>query len=289
MARRASIRVAFTMIDLLLSARSEIGHVRRGNEDAWAADPDAGVVVVADGMGGHPAGEIASRLAADEVVRRLAGQRPGRRDSQRDPSPSLPDDSSSPGEKMHASTGDGMAEAVRMANLRILEDGEDHPERRGMGTTLTALRVDRERGAFRIGHVGDSRAYVFREGALTPLTRDDSPLQEEVEAGRMTREEARVHPMSNVLSKALGTRRDVEPQVVEGSADPGDLFLLCSDGLTTVLSEERMAEILREGAGARPEEVADRLVEETLDRGAPDNVTVAVVRIRDAAGGPEGS
>jgi len=277
------------MIDLLLSTRSEIGHVRRGNEDAWAADPEAGVVVVADGMGGHPAGEVASRLAADEVVRCLSGPRSGRPDSPRDPSPSSPGESSSPGKKMPSAAGDGMAEAVRSANLRILEDGEDHPERRGMGTTLTALRVDRERGAFRIGHVGDSRAYLFRKDALTPLTRDDSPLQEEVEAGRMTREEARIHPMSNVLSKALGTRKDVEPQVVEGSARPGDIFLLCSDGLTTVLSEERMAEILQNGARETLKEVADRLVEETLHRGAPDNVTVAVVRIRDADGGHRGS
>lgn len=169
-----------------------------------------------------------------------------------------------------------MAEAVVDANRRILEHGRRNPERRGMGTTLTVLEVDPDGGRFVIGHVGDSRAYRMRNGALEPLTHDHTPLYEKVRTGRMSREAARVHPLSHVLSQALGIREDVEPQIVTGEVRAGDLFLLCTDGLVAVLSEERIEDLLDPGE-ASPERLCEHLVEETNAGGGPDNVTVALL------------
>lgn len=254
------------MISIQLAGRTDVGNARDRNEDEWAADEDLGVVVVADGMGGHPAGGVASRLAVQALLSSLATDEP--------------EPASSPASEDRGA-GERMAEAVREANRQILRHTEEHPTRQGMGTTLTALRIDRASESFQVGHVGDSRAYVIRDGSLTPLTHDDTPLQREVEAGSLSREEARVHPLGHVLSQALGTTSEVDPEIVEGRARPGDLFLLCSDGLTAVLSEDRIEGILREAGDAEPEEVAERLIRETLEGGAPDNVTVALVRVEE--------
>ena len=257
------------MTALRSSGTTHVGRVRGRNEDAWASDPERGLAVVADGMGGHPAGHVASRLAVDAVIDFLGD---GEEGSDVDP-------------------GERMAEAVRSANQKILERGRRMPEQQGMGTTLTVLRVDEEKGRYHIGHVGDSRAYLLREGTLTPLTRDHSPLQERVDAGLLTREEARVHPLGHVLSQALGTEPRVDPQVVGGDVRPGDLFLLCSDGLNAVLPEERIEEILAtglaegEGKGEKHPPPGDldplgqNLVDAVLDEGAPDNVTVVLLLV----------
>ncbi|MFW6199437.1 MAG: PP2C family protein-serine/threonine phosphatase [Gemmatimonadota bacterium] len=257
------------MTTLQLSGTTHSGRVRGRNEDAWASDRGLGLAVVADGMGGHPAGHVASRLAVDTILD-FFGNRDG--GSGRD-------------------AGEDMAKAVRSANRQILDRGRKNPEQQGMGTTLTVLRVDEEEGRYYIGHVGDSRAYLFRGQSLTPLTRDHTPLQERVDIGLLTREEARVHPLGHVLSQALGTQTRVEPQVVDGEVRPGDLFLLCSDGLNAVLSEERIEEILVRGLadegenGVAPDDLhslGDELVEAVLDEGAPDNVTVVFVHVTES-------
>lgn len=253
---------------LELAGRTHMGRVRDRNEDHWTADEGLGLVAVADGMGGHPAGDVASRLAVETVVQELSGSGGSRSPSSR----------TSEGE----GAGGRMAEAVRSANRRILEDGEENPERMGMGTTLTVLTLDPEEGRYRVAHVGDSRAYLLRDASLEPLTRDQTPLQREVDAGRMTREEARVHPMSNVLAQALGTAPEVDPQVTAGEARAGDLFLVCSDGLTAVLSDARIETLVAEDEDGPLEEIADLLVEATLNGGAPDNVTVALARLKGA-------
>lgn len=281
------------MTTLHLAGTTHPGRVRKRNEDAWACHQGLGLAIVADGMGGHPAGHVASRLAVEAVLDFFGGG----------DSPDGPDEASPPStpgsdERSERSPGRSMAEAVRSANERILDRGREKPEQQGMGTTLTVLRVDEAEGRYRIGHVGDSRAYLLRKGTLTPLTRDDSPLQERVDAGLLTREEARVHPLGHVLSQALGIESRIDPQVVGGEIRPGDLFLLCSDGLTAVLSEERIEEILAEGGlstgkepaageaggdpGALLESLAEDLVEEVLDGGAPDNVTVALIHVAGA-------
>lgn len=256
------------MIRIQTTGRTDVGKTRSRNEDSWAEDDELGLVAVADGMGGHPAGHIASRLAVETVLVELgrAGPAGG--------TPTTARESEDPGGRM--------ARAVCAANRRILDDAEKHPERRGMGTTLTVLQIEPGDERYRVGHVGDSRAYLFRDGSLEPVTRDHTPLQQEVDAGRMTREEARLHPMSNVLAQALGTAPEVDPQVVKGDALPGDLFLLCSDGLTAVLPEERIRSLLDEGRDGPLDELAGALVEATLEGGAPDNVTVALARVEAA-------
>ena len=246
------------------AAGSDRGRVRSGNEDSLLHLPDDGLFAVADGMGGHAAGEVASRLAVEAVE------------------DSLSDDGSPP-------PADRMVEAVREANRRILRDADEHPGRSGMGTTLTALALGAGR-RWRIGHVGDSRAYLFRDGELRQLTTDHSWVGRRVAAGELTKEEARRHPMSSVLERALGTSRRVEVDVEEGRARPGDLFLLCSDGLTDMLPDAELESMLSEavdGPAGDGEPPADRGVEELVDRlvsaanrsGGEDNVTVVLVRV----------
>lgn len=262
-----------------VAGRTDIGRVRPGNEDALRLSPEAGLVVVADGMGGGPAGEVASSLAAESVLRDLEGAGapsagPEERDlagSRPPPSPEAP-----PPARMEG--------AILRAQERLLEEIRGRPGLRGMGTTLTALEVRPgptadKNGGFVVGHVGDSRAYRFRGGRLERLTRDHTQVQDAVEAGHLSAEEARVHPARHVLTMVLGVEAPIEPQIVEGPADPGDLFLLCSDGLTEVLSDGQIEEVLGREARRGLEAVVAELVDGVNDRGSPDNVTVALLRI----------
>lgn len=248
---------------LLAAGLSDVGRVRTRNEDALALEPDQGLAVVADGMGGHPAGHIASRIAADTAVERLS------------------DLLGTDGEWDDA-RGERMLEAVHAANDRILREAEAHPEQRGMGTTLTALFVDPRAGRFLVGHVGDSRAYVYRDGALEQITRDHTWVQERVEAGDLPPEVARTHPMGHMLTQALGTQPDVDVQVAEGDAPPGSLFLVCSDGLVGMLDDHEVEAILRDEEPADAEALertAERLVADANEEGGTDNITVALLRV----------
>lgn len=248
---------------LLAAGLSDVGRVRTRNEDALALEPDRGLAVVADGMGGHPAGHIASRIAADTAVERLSDllDTDGEWDDAR---------------------GERMLEAVHAANDRILREAEAHPEQRGMGTTLTVLFADPRAGRFLVGHVGDSRAYVYRDGALEQITRDHTWVQERVEAGDIPPEVARTHPMGHMLTQALGTQPDVDVQVAEGDAPPGSLFLVCSDGLVGMLDDHEVEAILRDEEPADAEALertAERLVADANKEGGTDNITVALLRV----------
>ena len=240
------------------AAVTDRGRVRDSNEDSLLELAEDGLFAVADGMGGHAAGEVASRLAVETLEERLSG------------ADGLP-------------SAERVTGAVREANRSILRDADENPGRSGMGTTLTALALEAG-GRWRIGHVGDSRAYLYRDGELRQLTTDHSWVGKRVAAGELTREEARRHPMSSVLERALGTSRDVEVDVEEGRADAGDLFLLCSDGLSDMLPHDEL-ETLVAGEGApeppdgSPDDLADRLVGAANRAGGRDNVTVVLVRM----------
>lgn len=255
------------------ASRTVTGRVRDGNEDSLLELPRRGLFAVADGMGGHAAGEVASRLAVEAVEAALTASGDGG---------SWPPDAAR------------VSDAVREANRSIREDAREHTGRSGMGTTLTVLALDRD-GRWRIGHVGDSRAYRFRDGELRQLTVDHSWVGKRVAAGEMSKEEARRHPMSSVLERALGTSSRVDVDVEEGEAEPGDLFLLCSDGLTDMVPEPEIESILvrtlgpdgraagegrdpHRADGAALEEAVDRLVEAANRAGGEDNVTVVVAR-----------
>lgn len=237
------------------AARTDVGRVRTQNEDAYLAVPEAGAFAVADGLGGHAAGEVASRLA----VRVLADH----------VGPTGPDRSPEVARKT-------LLAALRESNRVILEEAGRDPALRGMGTTLTALLLADDR-AWAIGHVGDSRAYRLRGGSLERLTRDHTVVQQLVERGRLTEEQARVHPRSSVLTRALGIEREVEAELYDGRARAGDRFLLCSDGLTAMVPEDRIQELLEEAGD--PSEVADRLVGAANQAGGADNITVLVLDV----------
>ncbi|HKH13712.1 MAG TPA: Stp1/IreP family PP2C-type Ser/Thr phosphatase, partial [Solirubrobacterales bacterium] len=218
--------------------RTDTGRQRDANEDAYLADSP--VFAVADGMGGAQAGEVASRLAAEsfEAVQR---------------------GTESPEAYLRA--------IAKTANARIHHLSEADKSRSGMGTTFTAALLEGEEVGF--AHVGDSRAYLFRDGTLKLLTSDHSLVEELRRQGRLTDEQAEDHPQRSIITRALGPERDVEVDTMTYRAQPGDVYLLCSDGLTTMIKEDRIAAILDEAATL--DEAVTRLVAEANQAGGRDN------------------
>jgi protein phosphatase len=215
--------------------------------------PESGLFVVADGMGGHAAGEVASSMAVQIIGRALRGVR-GRSDD----------------EVAHL-----IREAIRDANGQIFQRTIDEADKRGMGTTATALLLN---GAhYLIGQVGDSRAYMLRGAHLDQITKDHSYVQEQVDAGYLTPEQARTHPYSNVITRCVGANSDVAPDIYMGALRTGDTFLLASDGLTGMLEDPDLLAILK--TGRPPAELVDVLIADANRRGGLDNITAILVRI----------
>lgn len=241
-------------MNLRVSALSDVGRVRAGNEDSLLVRPRKGLFAVADGMGGHVAGEVASALAVETLDR------------------AVPEAADQPVQLL----AERLASAVRDANARILEQGRDQPDTRGMGTTLTAVAFPgAHAGSCALAHVGDSRVYRYRADRLELLTRDHTWVQEQVDAGRMNPDEARQHPYANVLSRVLGLPElEVETAVIEVAG--GDTLLLCTDGLTAMLDEGAIAAVL----ATHPDldDAARNLIDRANDLGGVDNVTVLLLR-----------
>ena len=191
----------------ICAGKSDVGKVRQGNEDSLFADQERGVFIVADGMGGHVAGEVASQIVAETVG----------------PGVSRAVESGIRGADLERQS----LELIDEANRAIIERADNEPEKRGMGTTLTLLIVDDENG-YIFNQVGDSRGYLLRDGALSQITCDHTVVQQQVDRGALTPEQARDHPLSHILTRALGTDTNVQADTYEGSIQPGDLFLLCS-------------------------------------------------------------
>lgn len=232
--------------------KSDTGRARRANEDNFFAR--APLFVVADGMGGAQAGEVASRVAAETF------------------SVGLPEGGTSE---------ERLVTRVLEANAKIHQLSTEDRERAGMGTTLTAAYLDGEELA--VAHVGDSRAYLWRDGELTRLTRDHSLVDELVRRGKLTEEEAAEHPQRSIITRALGPEPDVEVDTRTYRAQDGDVLLLCSDGLTSMISEQLIAGILR---GAEGLEAAGReLVDAANAAGGRDNITVVLFRLEQAPAG----
>lgn len=225
---------------------SHTGHHREGNEDRFLLRPDAGLFVVADGMGGHEAGEVAATLAVESMA--------------------------SIAEPQVARAAVQLRHAVADANTRILAATAKHARKTGMGTTLSALWFQGDR-AF-IAHVGDSRVYRLRAGRLEQITEDHTLLADAIRAG-FDPTRAKVIFPSNVLTRAVGIRGEVEPLVVECGVLPGDRFLLCSDGLTDMIPETLITDRLALWPSAS--NATQALLEDALDAGGHDNVTVLVV------------
>jgi serine/threonine protein phosphatase PrpC len=229
---------------------TDTGRKRRRNEDAFVCEPP--LFAIADGMGGAQAGEVASRLAAAAVREGGAG---------------------SGGEER-------IFELIQEANRRVYDRSSTDPSTSGMGTTMTVALV--EDGAVAFGHVGDSRAYLIRDGEMEQLTEDHSLVNELLKSGKLSPEEAGMHPQKAVITRAVGTDPDVDVDTFTVAAQTGDLFLLCSDGLTDVVAEEEILELVE-----RNREDIDRalraLVKEANRGGGEDNITVVAFEIADDA------
>jgi protein phosphatase len=228
-----------------IAAVTDPGRRRRQNEDAYVVQPP--LFAVADGMGGAQAGEIASRIAAS----------------------ALRDSGAEAGE-------DAVAALIQEANRRVYEAAAGDNARAGMGTTMTAALV--EAGSVRIGHVGDSRAYRVRDGALEQLTEDHSLVAELVRSGRLSPEEADVHPQRSVITRVLGTDPEVDVDTFEVEARTGDVFMICSDGLTSMVDDEAILAVLGQ-AGKTLEQRARSLVEAANRGGGEDNITVILFEL----------
>lgn len=244
-------------------ACTDAGPVREQNEDAFLIDKDAGVFVVADGMGGHAAGEVASQMAVDTIHGILVGRED-------------PDETRLVRDVEEIDESDRLRERLRyamnQASISIRREAEGRPETRGMGTTVVVLVVEGDH--VHLAHVGDSRAYLYRNGRLIRLTRDHTVVQQEIDAGRLTPELARLVPHKHILTQSVGFHGPVEPDTTTRILEPGDVFVLCSDGLTDPLDDEAVAKIIENTAF---EMLAETLAEEALRAGGEDNVTVLVV------------
>jgi serine/threonine protein phosphatase PrpC len=238
------------------AAASDVGRVRRGNEDAFLVDEARGVFLVADGMGGHAAGEIASAIATESVGGTL---REGV-------------DRGLAADDLARS----MVDSFRAADRAIAAHVASHPETMGMGTTVTAMVLCTD-GTYRMGHIGDSRAYLLRDGQLAQLSRDHTWVQREVDEGRLTPSAARKHPYSHILTRALGADPSDDPELLGGELCPGDRLLLCSDGLTGMVTDRALSKILQD-AGTL-DECIQQMIAMANRRGGRDNITAVVIDI----------
>src|SRR6266516_3009666 len=232
---------------------TDTGRKRRRNEDAYVCEPP--LFAIADGMGGAQAGEVASRLAAAALkeggAKTLGGE-------------------------------ERIADLIQEANRRVYDRSSTDPNTSGMGTTITVALVEDERVAF--GHVGDSRAYLARDGRLEQLTEDHSLVNELMKSGKLSPEEAEMHPQRSVITRALGTDPDVDVDRFTIDAEPGDIFLLCSDGLTSMVGDEAILDVL-ERYRDDLDRVAKALVQAANRGGGEDNITDVAFEI--AAGGAD--
>ena len=240
---------------LQASAATDVGMRRQVNEDRYALAPDLGLYLVADGMGGHTSGQIASQLAAEASI--LAAQ------ALEGATPSL-------SEKLR--------QVVACANRAIFTTAQERPELEGMGTTLVALLASRGRVA--LAHVGDSRAYLIRDEKIRPLTDDHSLVAELVRRREISPEDALEHPHRHVLTRALGIRASVQGDLIEMTPQDGDVFALLSDGLTNHVRNDEIA--LAVNATRNLQTVCDSLIGFANDRGGSDNITVVLVRCEKA-------
>lgn len=248
------------MTGLVMTGRTDTGMVRDHNEDSFVIVPEMGVAILADGMGGHLAGEVASAMAIDQVTQYLMDALNTRTGiAARDGTPDA----------------DVLVEAVKNANAAIHQASVDRPEQSGMGTTIVAALFHDDR--LTVAHVGDSRLYRYRDGQLTQITEDHSMVQELLRRGLISPEEARTSANRNLVTRALGVDPLVQVDVNEHQFQSGDLYLLCSDGLNDVLSDEDIVATLARH-DSDMEAATKNLIEEVNARGGPDNVSIVMIR-----------
>ena len=248
-------------------AVSDVGRKRKGNEDSLFVNPEQNLFVVADGMGGHAAGEVASRIAVDsinEFICLTGGDEEITWPFGLDESISY--------------DGNRLKTAIRFANKRVIEATREKTEYEGMATTVAAVLVDDT--VANLGHVGDSRVYLFRGDGVRQLTSDHSWVNEQLLSGVISADQARSHPLRNVVTRALGGKADLQVEMQVHKIEAGDVLLLCSDGLTTMLPDDELGKLLKE-AGDDLREAAEALVTAANDRGGEDNITVLLLKFQE--------
>lgn len=225
--------------------KTDVGRVRSSNQDYVLIGE--GLFGVADGMGGHRGGNVASALCSGTLLKCLEGMKPDE---------------------------NALRHGIGEANSAVFEKASQDEDLYGMGTTLTVIWDAGDRVV--LGHVGDSRAYLYRDGCLKQITEDHSLVWELMKGGSITPEEARIHPYRNMITKAVGTDPEVTPDIRTVKVIPGDLWLICSDGLTEYLTDRHLEEILERSA---PEEAAERMLEEALEAGGKDNISLIIAEV----------
>ena len=259
------------MSSILACGQTDPGLARLHNEDAFRVDGDNGLYLVADGMGGHSHGEVASRIAV-KAIREFVELT-----ADHDSTWPIAYDSKL---KRHSNR---LKAAVRIAHDKVLKAIRNDASLAGMGTTVVGLHLDGSTAA--VAHVGDSRAYRLRNGRFEQLTQDHTWVNEQVVAGFLSKEQARSHPLKNVVTRALGGESDVNVDIREVEVQPGDFFLLCSDGLTGMLSDNDIRDRLLSGRSLH--EICRSLINDSNSRGGIDNITVVLLAVEDVANGEE--
>ena len=239
--------------------QTDIGRVRKINQDAYRLHPKLQLWVVADGMGGHAGGEIASQLAIDTI------------------GPYVEQYQQTPGSQTVKVREEVLQASIDAANLRIRKHAQEHPKFSGMGTTVVVLHISEgPPWQATIAHVGDSRAYLIQPDTLSLLTRDHSLVEERIDLGLVTREEASTHPLRNVLTRGLGIESGVESSVQTRPIQPTDKILLCSDGLTKMMSDNEIFQVIHQSSRSLKES-CQNLIEKANRLGGQDNITVVLV------------
>jgi PPM family protein phosphatase len=250
-------------MDVKAFGLSDVGRQRQHNEDYYLVDEAMKLFVVADGMGGHAAGEVASRIAVETIAELV----------------SAPDEEEGtwphPYDEQYRRSTNRLIAALTLANSRVLEAMRKDARLRGMGTTVVATLVHQDMVSF--AHVGDSRAYLIRGGSITRMTNDHSWVFEQVEAGLLTEAEAEKHPLRNVITRALGGALSIVPDARELPGEPGDIYLLCSDGLTGMLTETGILELISSNCDDL-EAACQSLISAANDNGGIDNITAVLVK-----------
>jgi serine/threonine protein phosphatase PrpC len=252
-------------VRIVSAALTDLGLRRPANEDSHVSRPALGLYAVCDGMGGHAAGEVASRVAADAIESFVQHTDGVGRDFTWPVAfrPELGVD------------GNRLVAAFTLANRAIHQRAIDEPALRGMATTGVCLLLAASSSL--VAHVGDSRAYLWRDGRLEQITRDHSWVEEQISAGVLNEDEARTHPWRNLVTRALAGAEDPVVEITPVAPERGDRILLCSDGLTSPLTNPAIAEIFARTPMGRPDELCRALVDEANNAGGPDNITVIVV------------
>ena len=245
---------------------TDVGRKRKHNEDAFSLEREEGLFIVADGMGGHAAGEVAAKITVETIGEFIAATR-------------QKEEATWPFKYNHELqfNSNRLAIAIEKANERVMSAVAAQPWLKGMGTTVVAGLLNEK--ILSLAHVGDSRAYLYRSGELSRLTDDHSWVHEQVSAGILTEDEAKTHPLKNVVTRALGGGPSVSPDLREMEFTPGDAFLFCSDGLTTMLSDEEIRDVVAAAEEKDAKGLCQDLVDLANEKGGVDNITVVFVKV----------